>query len=79
MIFWILKGNDMKHLTFLILCLASGCIHTIEIQHTKKWEGHYVDVESFKKATDDMQLDKDESVWVLSNKTLNRILKNTER
>lgn len=69
----------MRYLAFLAVCLIAGCIHTTEIQSTKQWEGHYTDVESFKKATENMQLDKNESVWVLSNKTLNRVLKNTER
>lgn len=63
-------------------CLAitlAGCAHQASIQTTKQWEGHYKDVKTFKAQTQDMQLEKGESVWVLSDRTLSRVLKNVEK
>lgn len=69
----------MKYICSMLLILTCGCMHTVEINATKSWEGHYYDVESFKKAVENVQLDKNETIWVLSDRTLNRVLKNTER
>lgn len=63
-------------------CLAialTGCAHQASIQTTKQWEGHYKDIETFKMQTESIQLEKGESVWVLSDRTLSRVLKNVEK
>lgn len=61
----------------ILLFLANGCINNkIEITSTKSWEGHYYTVDEFQTKTDGIQLDKDETIWVLSNTTLSRVLKN---
>lgn len=62
-----------------LLLIMSGCINKVTIEATKSWENHYYTVEDFKKGTKNLILDKDESVWVLSNTTLSRLLKNTEK
>lgn len=64
--------------TFLaLLFLVNGCINSkIEITTTKPWEGHYYTVDEFQSKTDNIQLSKGETIWVLSNTTLSRVLKN---
>lgn len=62
-----------------LVTVLTGCAHQANVQTTKQWEGHYKDVETFKKQTDSMQLEKGESVWVLSDRTLSRVLKNIEK
>lgn len=62
-------------LLFFGLC---GCIHKeINIQVTKPYEGHYFTTNDFYKATKNILLLEDESIWVLSNTTLKQLLKNT--
>ena len=64
----------------IALALMCGCVTTQPtIESTKAWENHYYTVEEFEKGTSNIQLDKDESIWVLSNKTLNRLLKSTRK
>ena len=56
--------------------LISGCkSDQIDVLTTKSWEGHYYTVEDFKTKTNDIKLDKKESIWVLSNQSLYYILK----
>lgn len=62
--------------------LLSGCISStssISIESTKQWEGHYFTVEQFKTNTNDITLDQDETIWVLSDKTLSRVLKRVSK
>ena len=59
-----------------ILATCIGCT-SVSIQTTKSWEGHFMSTNEFHKATSNIQLEEDETVWVLSNRTLKRILKNT--
>ena len=71
----------MKLIVAIMLSvILAGCI-TIEpvVENTKQWENHYMTVEDFHAKTKDIKLDKDESIWVLSNYTLNRLLKNTRK
>lgn len=60
-----------------IVVLLSGCKTTEDIvmMPTKPWENHYYTVEDFQKGTRDIQLEKNESIWVMSNRTLLRVLK----
>lgn len=66
----------IKALLFAILLLVVGCYST-KVETTKQWEGHYFTVDEMHNATKDMTLDKNESIWILSNNTLKRLLKNT--
>lgn len=61
----------------LMLSLV-GCITAKEpiVETTKPWENHYYSVEQFQNGTKEMTLEKGESVWVISNRTLSRVLKN---
>ena len=71
--------NIMKKvLLIMILSLICGCMTTSDpkVESTKSWEGHYFTIEQFQQSTKDISLDKDESIWVLSNHTLNRLLQN---
>ncbi len=67
-----------KSLLILIIpsLIISGCkSDQINVLTTKSWEGHYQTVEDFKKNTQDIKLDKKESIWVLSNHSLYYLLK----
>ena len=56
-----------------------GCLSDPKIESTKQWEGHYFTVDELKQKINDIDLDKDESIWMMSNHTLNRLLKNTRK
>lgn len=64
--------------TAVAACIA-GCMTNPKIESTKPWEGHYYSVEEVKQQLDLMELGKDESVWIVSNHTLYRLLKNTRK
>lgn len=82
-IYQILKGRSdfMMKISILtiMICILSGCT-TIQptIQVTKQWEGHYKSEKEFYNSTKDIKLEKNESIWVLSNRTLIRVLNNNE-
>lgn len=62
---------------FILAAVAlTGCITTkkVEVSTTRQWEGHYMSVSEFTNATSNITLDKGESIWVLSNKTLYKLL-----
>jgi hypothetical protein len=56
----------------------AGCIMQPTIESTKPWEQHYKSVDAFKKGTENIILDENETIWVMSNKTLNRLLINVK-
>lgn len=65
--------------TFIAIALATamhGCMTEPRIEATKPWEEHYYKVEDIKKIIDTIELDEGESIWMMSNHTLNRLLKN---
>jgi len=72
----------MRDLFFVMLIAAiPGCISfTVEpkVETTKSWEGHFMNTNDFRNAVRDIQLSEGESVWVLSNRTLSRVLKNVK-
>ena len=69
-----------KAFIFILLAFAiSGCITKPTVESTKPWEGHYYSANELKEKVDTIQLDKDESMWLMSNHTLNRLLKNTRK
>ena len=68
-----------KAFIFIFIAFSiSGCITKPTIESTKPWEGHYYSVDELKEKVNTIQLDKDESMWLISNHTLNRLLKNTK-
>lgn len=58
-------------------CCSISNNNDVEITPTKQWEGHYYSVKDVQKAVDGLKLEKNESVWMISNRTLNRVLQNT--
>lgn len=66
-----------KILLGILMLSLVGCATTEPIvETTKPWENHYYTVEQFQNGTKEMKLEKGESVWVISNRTLSRVLKN---
>lgn len=72
---------DIASKTFAVMLsvatLLVGCKspEVIEVHPTKAWEGHYFTAQQFLDATHGIELEKGESAWVLSNRTLSRVLK----
>lgn len=67
---------------FILMLLAStmsGCISGLKVESTKPWEGHYFNVDDLKEKVEAIQLEENESMWLMSNHTLNRLLKNTRK
>lgn len=64
----------IKSSAVIMAFILAGCTTNIEIQTTKSWEGHYMNEKEFHKATNDIKLDRNESIWVLSNRSLKRVL-----
>lgn len=62
--------------TLAFLLLAAGCASAPKIETTKQWEGHYFNDNDVKAAAESIVLEKNESVWILSNSTLKRLLTN---
>lgn len=71
---------DLKRISvvFIMTVILCGCVnnYSITVDMVKPWEGHYFKTEDFNEATKDIRLEKGESIWVLSNNTLNRVLNN---
>jgi hypothetical protein len=61
-------------LIFTFLFLFSGC-QNLNIKTAKQWEGHYLTVDEFKSKTNEIILEENESIWVISNDTLDYILR----
>jgi hypothetical protein len=72
----------MRDLIVVMLIAAlPGCISfTVEpkVETTKPWEGHFMSTNDFHRAVGGIELQEGESVWVLSNRTLSRVLKNVK-
>lgn len=70
----------MKAVFLAILLFLSGCISIKTgpvVETVRPWEGHYYTTNDFNKATQTIELNEGESIWVLSNRTLTRLLQNT--
>ena len=67
----------MKKFLAIALGLLAGCtvIQPI-VQTTRPYEGHFYDKTSAEAAVQSIELQEGESVWILSNGTLKRVLKN---
>ena len=59
------------------IALMHGCTtqNELTIESTKPWEGHYFTTEELNRNINSIQLEKDESIWIITNHTLNRLLK----
>ena len=64
----------LKIFSLSLLLIITGCHNNIEVITTNNWEGHYFTVQEFNENTKNIKLDKKESIWVLSNRTLYKIL-----
>ena len=71
----------MKKIAMTIVSTAffAGCFTEPKIESTKPWEGHYYSFKDLEKNISTAALDEDESIWLMSNHTLNRLLKNTKK
>lgn len=62
-----------------MIATMTGCISSeIVVEPTRQWEGHFYTTNEVQFATQRMQLNEGESVWILSNSTLKRVLKNVK-
>lgn len=68
----------MKAIATACALLAAGCI-SIVVDPVRQWEGHYYTAEEVKVAVESISLHKGESVWILSDSTLARVLKNNRK
>ena len=66
----------MMSIVVILIVVLCGCMTEPKLEATKPWEDHYYTVEELKKKIDTIQLEKNESIWMMSNHTLNRLLKN---
>lgn len=57
-----------------IIPFIVGC-NSVQIKTAKQWEGHYLTVETFKEKTMNITLKENESIWVISNDTMDYILR----
>ena len=61
----------------VIMCLMLvGCITEPKVETTEPWEGHYYSFDELKSKIEGQQLEEKQSIWLLSNTTLKRLLKN---
>ena len=56
--------------------LLYGCATTPVVEPTKQWEGHYFSKQDAVAAVENIELGKNESIWIVSNSTLKRLLNN---
>ena len=61
------------------ILLIAGCRTPYPIvEPTQAWEGHYFDKAAAEDAARKITLDEGQSVWILSNSTLKRLLINVK-
>lgn len=65
----------MKTLTIASCLFLIGCITEPKIETTSSWEGHYYSFDELKNKIEDQVLEEKQSMWLLSNATLKRLLK----
>ena len=57
-------------------CLAlAGCFTEPKVETTEVWEGHYFMTNDVQDAVQKIQLKDKQSIWLLSNTSLKRLLK----
>lgn len=62
----------------VLIALITGC-RTTEIPVAEPWEGRYSTVDEFRHKTEGIELKNGQSIWVLSNGTMYRLLKKVEK
>lgn len=68
----------MKKLLAIIgICACAGC-QTITVDPVQSWEGHFYTTNEVHQAIQKLELKKGQSVWILSDSTLSRVLKNVK-
>ena len=65
----------MRIIVLAICLLLTGCIIEPKIETTSPWEGHYYSFDELKSKVENQKLEEKQSIWVLSNTTLKRLLK----
>lgn len=69
------RKNSVKTVVAAFMLFSCGCIsRNIEIQPTNAWEGRYSDCETALEALRGCRLERGQSIWILSNRTLKRVL-----
>lgn len=69
------RKNSVKTAVAAFMLVSYGCIsRNIEIQPTNAWEGRYSDRETALEALRGCRLERGQSIWILSNRTLKRVL-----
>lgn len=69
------RKNSVKTAVAAFMLVSCGCIsRNIEIQPTNAWEGRYSDRETALEALCGCRLERGQSIWILSNRTLKRVL-----
>ena len=63
----------------ILIGIFQGCITKVDVPVAEPWEGRYSTVEEFRQKTENIELKSGQCIWVLSNGTLYRILKKTEK
>lgn len=48
------------------------------VESTEAWEGHYLSKDVAQEAVDKIELKEGQSIWILSNSTLKRLLTNVQ-
>ena len=69
------RKNSAKAVMAAFMLFSYGCVsRNIEIQPTNTWEGRYSDCETALEALRGCRLERGQSIWILSNRTLKRVL-----
>jgi hypothetical protein len=75
-----LKDKIISIICIINIFLCSGCFSiNPEVKTVKSWENHYMTVEDFQNKTKDIKLEQGESIWVLSNSSLSRLIKDLRK
>ena len=72
-----MKNLAIAAFSIVLATLCFGCVTQPKIEATKPWEGHYYSQDDAENAVKNIKLDDGESIWMMSNHTLYRLLKNT--
>ena len=72
------KNKKFMTLAAVLLLAVSGCVTTVDVYPAKSWEGRYDNESKLLEAAKNVDLGAGESVWLLSNRTMKRLLTNTQ-
>lgn len=65
-----------KIVAVCVMSIFCGCMSDPKLEATKPWEGHYYTTDELIEKSKTIELDEGESIWMMSNYTLKRLLKN---